>query len=151
MAIVPFDNSFPSEEEATRARDSAHALAQLLSRQKTLAVNAAGATPNEPIAIPDAAARLLVEILNKLGQGEGVAIVPIRAELSTQEAAEVLNVSRPFVIKLIEEKQLPCRMVGTHRRILLSDLMSYKRAVDAKRLEVLGELSAQAQDLNMGY
>lgn len=153
MAIAPFDNSFPSEEESAWARESAHALAKLLGSRKTLevTVEAKGSSASESVAIPESAARLLFEILNKLGQGEGVAIVPLHAELSTQEAAEVLNVSRPYVIKLIDEKLLPCKMVGTHRRILFSDLMNYKRAIDAKRLEVLDELAAQAQDLNMGY
>jgi excisionase family DNA binding protein len=93
----------------------------------------------------------LLEILNQMAQGNAVTIIPIHAELTTQQAADVLNVSRPFVIKLIEDKALPCKMVGTHRRVLFSDLMAYKRAIDAERLKVLDELAAQAQELGMGY
>jgi len=86
-----------------------------------------------------------------MAQGNAVTIIPVHAELTTQQAAEILNVSRPFVIKLIEERTLPCKMVGTHRRVLFSDLMNYKRKMDADRLKVLEELAAQAQELGMGY
>ncbi len=105
----------------------------------------------ESVTIPAAAFRLLMDILNQMAQGNAVTIMPVHAELTTQQAAEILNVSRPFVIKLIEDKALPCKMVGTHRRILFSDLMEYKRKIDAERLKVLEDLAGQAQQLGMGY
>jgi excisionase family DNA binding protein len=86
-----------------------------------------------------------------MAQRNAVTLIPVHAELTTQQAAELLNVSRPFVIKLIEDKVLPCKMVGTHRRVLFSDLMQYKQTIDAERLKVLEELAAQAQELGMGY
>ncbi len=105
----------------------------------------------EMVEIPASAFRLFVEILNQMASGNAVALIPKHAELSTQEAAEFLNVSRPFVIKLIENKELPCKKVGTHRRLLFSDVEAYKRKVDAQRSEALQELVDQAQELDLGY
>ncbi|MBV9388439.1 MAG: helix-turn-helix domain-containing protein [Chroococcidiopsidaceae cyanobacterium CP_BM_ER_R8_30] len=73
------------------------------------------------------------------------------AELSTIEAASVLNVSRPFLIKLLEQGQIPCRKVGKHRRIRMEDLMTYKATIDTEREAILDQLVAEAQAEDMGY
>lgn len=101
--------------------------------------------------LPAAAVRLLTEMLTLLAQGRSVAVMPDDAELTTQQTADMLNVSRPHVVKLLEENALPHHKVGTHRRVLLRDLIAYqsRRAVGARA--ALDELTRQAQELDMGY
>jgi excisionase family DNA binding protein len=151
MAIAEY--VAPTTEEADLARQSSRALSRFAGREalRVRVQTKGNSRETESVTIPAPAVRLLLEILNQMAQGNAVTIIPIHAELTTQQAADVLNVSRPFVIKLIEDKALPCKMVGTHRRVLFSDLMAYKRAIDAERLKVLDELAAQAQELGMGY
>jgi excisionase family DNA binding protein len=101
--------------------------------------------------IPATAYRLLVDILIQMSQGNAVSIVPIHAELTTQEAADLLKVSRPFLIKLLEAGEMPFHKIGKHRRICFKDVIAYKERIDAERSAVLDELVAQAQELGMGY
>jgi excisionase family DNA binding protein len=101
--------------------------------------------------IPATAYRLLVDILIQMSQGNAVSIVPIHAELTTQEAADLLKVSRPFLIKLLEAGEMPFYKIGKHRRICFKDVIAYKERIDAERSAVLDELVAQAQELGMGY
>lgn len=103
------------------------------------------------IALPKTAVRVLIEALTYISEGREVVVKPLNDELTTQKAAEFLRVSRPFLIKVLENGEIPHRKVGKHRRVLLSDLEDYKRRIDEKRLKVLAELAAQAQELEMGY
>lgn len=103
------------------------------------------------IALPKSAVRVLIEALTYISEGREVVVKPLNEELTTQKAAEFLRVSRPFLIKILENGEIPHRKVGKHRRILLADLEDYKRRIDEKRLEVLAELASQAQELEMGY
>lgn len=105
----------------------------------------------EPVEIPDAALRALIEVLQQIADGNDVAVLPVHSELTTQQAADLLNVSRPHVIKLIESGKLPHRRVGTHRRLRLSDVLTYKRIDDARRAEAADALAAEAQALDLGY
>jgi excisionase family DNA binding protein len=103
------------------------------------------------IVVPNVAISLLLEILTQMAQGNAITLMPYHAELTTQQAADLLNVSRPFLVKLLESGELGHRMVGKHRRVLLQDVMKYKENIDRARNETLNELVAQAQELNMGY
>jgi excisionase family DNA binding protein len=107
--------------------------------------------PEESLSIPAPALRMLSEILSEMAKGNAVTLIPVHAELTTQQAADVLNVSRPHLVEIIEAGKIPFRKIGTHRRLLLSDVMKYKRRQKNKRLKALSQLVAQAQDLNMGY
>jgi excisionase family DNA binding protein len=141
----------PTEADARLARESSRRLARYLSKRKPLRVRIQPDDDEEPIAIPVSALRLLAHILTEMAQGNAVTLIPIHAELSTQQAADLLNVSRPFLVRLLEEGKIPCRKIGTHRRALFQDLMAYKRQQDEDRLKALEELAAQAQELKMGY
>ncbi|HJQ17413.1 MAG TPA: helix-turn-helix domain-containing protein [Allosphingosinicella sp.] len=101
--------------------------------------------------LPKAVTPLLVHILTEMGNGNAVTLIPIHAELTTQEAANLLGVSRPFLIKLLKNKDLPFHKVGTHRRVLFKDLEEYRIKRESKRRTALDELTKQAQDLGMGY
>jgi excisionase family DNA binding protein len=143
----------PSEDDTRLAEESSRRLTKFLGKLREgfrLRVQVDD-EPEEAVAIPTSAFRLLNEILAEMAKGNALTLIPLHAELTTQQAADILNVSRPFLVRLVEEGKLPCRKVGTHRRIRLQDLLQYKRRIDQERLKVLEELAAQAQELNLGY
>lgn len=97
------------------------------------------------------AGRTLAEVFLQMAEGNAVAVTPMKAEMTTQEAANLLYVSRPYLINLLDTGQIPSRKVGTHRRVLREDVAAYKAKIDDARLATLQELSAQAQEFDMGY
>ncbi len=103
------------------------------------------------VELPTSALRLLVDILAELAGGNAVKVVPIHAELTTQEAADLLNVSRPHLVKLLEDGALPHHKTGKHRRVRFADLMQFKTQRDQDSERAMAELAAQAQELGMGY
>ena len=137
----------PTVDDVRLAKVSSRRLAPFLNRNLNVRI----AETDEPVELPAVAVRLLVDLLSAMAEGNAVTLIPIHAELTTQQAADLLGVSRPFLIKQLEDGVIPFRKVGTHRRVLFSDLMKYKHEIDSKRLEALDELAAQAQELDMGY
>lgn len=107
--------------------------------------------PGRMVELPPAALRLIDDMLGRMSRGEEVALVTLRPELTTQEAADMLHVSRPYLIGLLERGEIPHRLVGTHRRVRRADVAKYKADIDARRARVLDALVADAQELGMGY
>jgi excisionase family DNA binding protein len=99
----------------------------------------------QDIPIPVRAIELLFEILIQMARGNAVTITPVHAELTTQEAADILSVSRPYLVKLIESGEIPFRKVGTRRRVRYQDLMDYKQQIEPQRLKALDGLAAEAE------
>ncbi|SIN67950.1 DNA binding domain-containing protein, excisionase family [Singulisphaera sp. GP187] len=114
-------------------------------------VQVKGQGASESLTIPLSALTLLRMILEEMAQGNAITLTPVHAELTTQEGADLLHVSRPFLIKLLEGGEIPYRTVGRHRRVRFDDLMAYKQLTDVARAKVLDELVSQAQELDMGY
>jgi excisionase family DNA binding protein len=103
------------------------------------------------VLLPKGAARLLTHLLTEMGQGNAVTVIPLHTELTTQHAADVLNISRPHLIKLLEKGEIPYHRTEAHRRIKFTDLMRYKAKFDEQAAHARDALVAQAQDLGMGY
>ena len=143
----------PTADEVAVARESSRALSAYLQAgaetQQIEIFDHEGAP--HPVQVPVSALRLLVEVLTEIGEGNAVSITPIHAELTTQHAADLLGVSRPFIVQLLERGELPFHKVGTHRRVRYQDLMAYKLQITAAREQALDALAEQAQALKMGY
>jgi excisionase family DNA binding protein len=138
----------PTPQDTQLAAEASRALSTLRNAEGNLKVQLAD---GKVLTLPSAATRLLHHLLTEMSQGNAVTLIPIHAELTTQEAADHLGVSRPFLISLLQSGKIQFRLVGTHRRIKFSDLEAYRRAGEEARVKVMEELAAQAQDLGMGY
>ena len=141
----------PSTADVHLARASSSKLARLKGRVAAVTVTVEGERDSEDAVIPGIAFELLQMILEELALGHAVALAPLEREVSTQTAADVLNVSRPYLIKLLESGKMPFKKTGTHRRIRLSDVLEYKARMDADADAAFDELVQQAQELGMGY
>lgn len=143
----------PTPETITQARDALRRLEMPFrvaegTGANRLAVLRDGA---QEVAVPRQAVNLLVEVLGQLANGNAVTIVPVQAELTTQQAADVLNVSRPHLVALLERGALPYRRVGSHRRILARDLFAYREQDEVNRRKAMAALTQEAEHLDLGY
>lgn len=150
-AFDPTEPVAPSEADAQLARASAHALApQLAKANGTMRLHVVDdAGGSETVTIPTVAFRLLVRILAEMASGNAVRLIPHQAELTTQEAAELLNVSRPYLVRLLDDGRIPFHRVGTHRRVLFKDLMAYRAEHTRARRAALDELTRLDQELGL--
>lgn len=140
----------PDAQAAELAHGSATALARLLQscpKQARARVHMQGTD----LILPRKAVELLRDILTEMAQGNAVTLMPLHAEITTQEAANLLNVSRPYLIKLLEEGAIPFTKIGTHRRVRLQDVMHYRAEQQVRSQEALKALADLAQQHDMGY
>ncbi len=139
----------PTDEEISQARAVSEQLARMLPGDAAPLRLVTDDNRHEMIAIPPGAVRVFVDVLTQLGQGRPAMLLPQRAELTTQEAADYLNVSRPYVVGLIEQNKLPARKVGTRRRIAFDDLVRFDEQDRARRRAALDELARIDQELGL--
>lgn len=150
MAQTHIDPIIPSDQDAVLAKAAQVALEQSEAPGTALHVQITAAGQEvTTLDLPPVVARLLMDILKETAAGNAVTLVPMEAEVTTQQAANLLNVSRPFLIGLVEAGTLPARMVGKHRRLPLRDVLAYKADHFAKRSKVLDELAAYDQELGL--
>jgi len=140
----------PDSEVANLARESATELSKLLAEHPEID-RARVQMDGHDLILPKQALGLLRDLLTEMAQGHAVTVVPTHAELTTQQAADFLNISRPYLIRLLERKEIPFSKVGTHRRIRYEELLKYKRKLKKEAAKALEELTVQAQELGMGY
>ncbi len=146
------DARVPTEREAHVAQTSSRFLSGHIGRKAEMKLRLVEDTgETEAITVPASALKLFVQILAEMAKGNAVTLIPIHAELTTQEAADLLNVSRPFLVGLIENGDIPFRKVGKHRRLAVTDVLAYKAKSHAARQKDLDELTEEAQRLNLGY
>lgn len=148
-----FETVSPSPADVLLARESSRILAiQKLDQQSNVRIRVMNDGDDaEPVSVPASAIRLFLHLLTEMSQGNAVTLIPTHAELTTQQAADLLNVSRPYVAKLLDEGKIPGRTVGKYRRVRFDDLMAFKQKDDDARAKVLDQLTAEAQELEMGY
>lgn len=148
-ATAVFTPMLPSESETKLAKETTRILANRPTLRTQLDLRVMNLANQPIIRIPPAAADLLVQILDEMSRGNAVKVIPVQAELTTQQSADMLNVSRPTLIGLLNRGEMEFRKVGAHRRVRLESLVSYKRKLDADRLAALAELSAYDQELGL--
>ena len=141
----------PTPQEAEEAKITSRALSKYATNERLHIKIAGNNNDSDDLILPGYAINLLLDILTEMSKGNAITVMPIHAELSTQETAEFLNVSRPHVVDMLEQGKIPFRKVGAHRRVMAQDVIDYKQRLDADRLKALDELAAQAQELDMGY
>ena len=141
----------PTAQEAEEAKITSRALSKYAHNERLHLKIASNNNESEDLILPGYAINLLLTMLTEMSKGNAITVMPIHAELSTQETAELLNVSRPHLVDLLEQGKIPFRKVGTHRRVLANDVFDYKQRIDEARFKALDDLAAQAQELGMGY
>lgn len=142
---------FPSTDDVLEAKQSCRTLAKYSDAQSVKLSVVSGNGEQDELVLPGQAVQLLLDALSEMSKGNAVQLLPHNQEMSTQEAANMLNVSRPYLVQLLEGGEIPFHKVGTHRRVYLNDILQYKQQVDQKRAEALDELTALSQSEGMGY
>ena len=148
MAQGTFAPKLPSEAEAILAKESSRVLASRAQTADPLHLRMLD-DPAGTVRLPASAVRMLIHILEEMARGNAVTLIPVHAELTTQEAADMLNISRPSLIQILDEGKIEFRRVGTHRRVRFEALIAYKRRADADRRAVLSELAAYDQEIGL--
>lgn len=150
-ALQATEPVMPAAEDIAQAQEAVRELARFVARSPKAQLSIGDSSHRMHVVLPRPAVHLLQAILREMSEGNAITLIPVHTELTTQQAADLLNVSRPYLVSLLESGVIPHRKVGTRRRILFEHLMAYKRAEDAKREDALNELARQSHELGLGY
>lgn len=137
----------PTEDEVRRASEAARALAGALTADG-LPFSVSRNGDSTEVQLPPALGQLVLDVLTHVARGEMVTFVPYGAELTTKEAADLLNVSRPFLVAMLEDGRLPFHKVGSHRRVRARDLLAFRERRDAERADALRDLQRMGQEFD---
>jgi len=141
----------PTEQEVEEAKLSSRTLSKYADADRVQLSIKGSNNESDELVLPGHALQLLLDVLSEMSRGNAISIMPIHAELSTQDAANILNVSRPFLVGLLEKGVIDFHKVGTHRRVLAKDVIEYKQKTDVERMTALDKLTEESQKLGMGY
>lgn len=141
----------PTDQEVEEAKISSRTLSKYADADRVQLSIKGSNNESDELVLPGHALQLLLGVLSEMSRGNAISIMPIHAELSTQDAANILNVSRPFLVGLLEKGDIDFHKVGTHRRVLAKDVIEYKQQIDAERMTALDKLTEESQKLGMGY
>jgi excisionase family DNA binding protein len=141
----------PTPQDIEQAKRSSRTLSKYANAERVqLSLRGSNGESDELI-LPGEVLQILLDVLAEMAQGHAISLVPRHQELSTQEAASLLNVSRPYLVGLLEKGEIPFRKIGTHRRVALRDVLDYKERIDRQRSESLDTLAEISQKDAMGY
>src|SRR5690606_13813981 len=141
----------PTPAEVEQAKVSSRTLSKYADTDRVqLALRGSNGEADD-LVLPGHVLQILLDVLSEISKGKAISRTPLHQEVSTQEAANLLNVSRPFLVGLLEKGDIPYRKVGTHRRVLLTDVMDYKARTDGLRNQALDEQADLSQEEDMGY
>lgn len=141
-----------SPSELDMARSAQRCIMEALDHSRAAVITLTTTDGSHPtVELPPGALKLIGQLLGAMGEGRPITLMPSKQEFSTVEAANFLNVSRPFVVKEIEEGRLPHRKVGTHRRVAFEDLMTYARETRKHQESALERMSENARELGLDY
>ncbi|MEM6898765.1 MAG: helix-turn-helix domain-containing protein [Pseudomonadota bacterium] len=141
----------PTPEEVEDAKTSSRTLAKYADADRVQLSLCGSDGSEDEMVLPGHVVKLLLTVLSEMSKGNAISLIPRHQELSTQEAASILNVSRPFLVGLLEQGEIPHHKVGSHRRVRLEDVLAYKECADEQRLEALNQLTVVSQKEGMGY
>ena len=141
----------PTQAEVEQARISSRTLSKYADEERVQLSLRGSDGGSDDLVLPGHVLQILLDVLSEMSRGNAISLIPHHQEVSTQEAANLLNVSRPFLVGLLEKGKIPFRRVGAHRRVLLTDVLAYREKTEQLRTNALDELAALSQDENMGY
>ena len=155
-ATRPEQIELPDKQVSAQARDALTSLTAFLQTHPTpsahvqLVSDDSSSQPTS-VVVPSVAFRFFIDVLHELAEGNAVMVAPIHAVLTSQQAADLLNVSRPYLVKLLDNQEIPYRRVASQRRIRLSDVIEYKKRSDVLRQQIARDLTREAQEMRLGY